>query len=144
MKPIEHRIVLKNDISELERLHDFIKQIGKENHIKDGLLDEINLAVEEAIVNVIDYAYPDGVEGEAVINVNEENGFIKFVIKDKGKPFDPTQVKEADTTLGVEDREIGGLGIFLVRKIMDNVQYERTADGQNVLTLIKKIKEENI
>jgi len=143
MKSIEHRIVLKNDISELERLHDFIKQ-GKENHIKDGLLDEINLAVEEAIVNVIDYAYPDGVEGEAVINVNEENGFMKFVIKDKGKPFDPTQVKEADTTLGVEDREIGGLGIFLVRKIMDNVQYERTADGQNVLTLIKKIKEENI
>ena len=61
-----------------------------------------------------------------------------FVIRDKGKPFDPTAQDEADTTLSLEERPIGGLGIYLVRQLMDSINYERI-DGQNVLTLRKKL-----
>ena len=64
---------------------------------------------------------------------------LNFVITDSGTPFDPTSVEDADVTLGVEDRPVGGLGIFLVRQIMDTVNYERV-DGHNILTLSKKIE----
>ncbi|MBQ4174233.1 MAG: ATP-binding protein, partial [Prevotella sp.] len=63
---------------------------------------------------------------------------LKFVISDWGKPFDPTSMEEVDTTLSVEERPIGGLGIHLVRQIMDSINYERI-DGKNVLTLRKKL-----
>ena len=63
---------------------------------------------------------------------------LKFIISDSGKEFDPTAAPEADVSLGVEDRPIGGLGIYLVRKIMDTVSYER-ADGKNILSMTKKL-----
>ena len=63
---------------------------------------------------------------------------LRFIISDSGKPFDPTAAPEADVTLGVEDRPIGGLGIYLVRNIMDVVSYERT-DGKNILSMTKRL-----
>ena len=63
---------------------------------------------------------------------------LEFTLTDSGKPFDPTAAPEADTSLGVQERPIGGLGIFLVRKIMDTVAYRRT-NGKNILTMIKHI-----
>jgi sigma-B regulation protein RsbU (phosphoserine phosphatase) len=72
--------------------------------------------------------------------INEKR--LKFVISDHGTPFDPTEKEDADVTLSVEERPIGGLGIYLVRQIMDSVNYERL-DGMNVLTLRKFLKTQN-
>ena len=82
------------------------------------------------------YAYP-GQSGQVLVEVAKGEKLI-FTITDSGVPFDPTQKEEVDITLSAEEREIGGLGIHLVRQIMDEVKYERT-NNQNILTLVKKL-----
>ena len=94
------------------------------------------LAVEEAVTNVIRYAYGDG-EGLIRLTAACRDGNLVFELRDSGQAFDPTQVPEADVTLPAEERTPGGLGLLLVRRIMDEVRYQRT-DGENRLTLVKK------
>jgi sigma-B regulation protein RsbU (phosphoserine phosphatase) len=96
------------------------------------------LAVEEAVVNVMSYAYPIGTKGDVTVQAKATGQWLKFIIIDQGKAFDPTLKGEADTTLNAEERPIGGLGIYLVRQLMDSINYERV-DGHNVLTLRKKL-----
>ena len=99
---------------------------------------QMNLALEEAVVNVMTYAYPHDIVGDIHIEAQANDVRLKFVISDNGMPFDPTAKAEVDTTLSVEERPIGGLGIHLVRKLMDSINYERTCN-KNVLTLRKKL-----
>ena len=103
-----------------------------------GVTMSLNLAMEEAVVNVMDYAYPAGIKGKVCIEAEADDQQLSFVISDWGKPFDPTAKAEVDTTLSAEERPIGGLGIHLVRQIMDSINYERI-DEKNVLTLRKKL-----
>jgi sigma-B regulation protein RsbU (phosphoserine phosphatase) len=107
-------------------------------HTDAKLAGKIRLAIEEAVVNVMDYAYPAGTEGDVTIEARSNGLRMKFTISDSGIPFDPTKALEADTDVAVEDRPIGGLGIYLVRQLMDSINYERT-DGKNILTLRKKL-----
>ena len=97
---------------------------------------QIEVAIEEAVVNVMNYAYPPGQDGDVIIEAASNDVRIKFTITDSGKPFDPTVQADVDTTLPAEKRSIGGLGIHLMRQIMDSINYERV-DNQNVLTLRK-------
>ena len=98
------------------------------------------LAVEEAVVNVMSYAYPLGTQGDITVEAKATEQWLKFIITDQGKAFDPTQGGDADTTLSAEDRPIGGLGILLVQQLMDTINYERV-DGNNVLTLKKNFQQ---
>ena len=99
------------------------------------LAARINLALEEAVCNVIQYAYPEGTTGRMSLEAVKDGNRLRFTLTDGGKVFDPTAAPEADITASVEDRPVGGLGIHLIRNIMDSVRYERM-DGKNVLTLI--------
>lgn len=132
-------LTIKNDVHEVTRFSSFIKSALEKLGIKKSLAGQMQLAVEEAVVNVIDYAYPLGTEGDITIKLMSDGHTLRFQIIDSGVAFDPTAKEKADTTLSAEDRQIGGLGILLVRELMDTINYERT-DGTNVLTLIKKIK----
>lgn len=98
----------------------------------------LNLALEETVTNVILYAYPDGSDGLVDIEAVLREHTLEFIITDSGIPFDPTAAPEADVTLSAEERSIGGLGIYLVRQLMDEIHYQRI-DDKNVLTLIKNI-----
>jgi len=89
------------------------------------------------VVNIIDYAYPSGTEGTIEIHFEVDVDCLRFIITDTGSEFDPTSVSKADTTLSVEDRPIGGLGVFLVRNLMDSINYERLG-GRNILRLEKQ------
>jgi sigma-B regulation protein RsbU (phosphoserine phosphatase) len=82
------------------------------------------------------YAYPEGEVHDIVLSVKLTDNRLMFKLIDTGKPFDPTIVPDADVNLSAEERQIGGLGIFLVRQIMDSVEYRRI-DGKNILTMIK-------
>ena len=97
------------------------------------------VAIEEVFVNVAHYAYGDG-EGDMTLGIDfdEESRNITFRMSDKGVPFDPLQKADPDITLSAEDREIGGLGIFITKKTMDTVAYAYE-NGENILTMIKKI-----
>jgi sigma-B regulation protein RsbU (phosphoserine phosphatase) len=130
-------IRLSNDVQEIPLLNAFVDEICEFNGLDEMTTMQMNLAIEEAVVNVMNYAYPEGTKGFVDITSMSDDESLQFVISDNGKPFDPTTKEEVDTTLPVEERRIGGLGIFLVRKMMDNVKYEYK-DGQNILTLRKK------
>ena len=86
----------------------------------------------------MEYAYPPDTQGTVDIEVISDGQNLTFIICDSGIPFDPTRKAEIDTNIPLEERPIGGLGIHLVRQIMDTIQYERI-DDKNRLTLIKKI-----
>ena len=99
----------------------------------------ICVAIEEVFVNVAHYAYGDG-EGDMTLSIafDEENRVITFRMTDKGTPFDPLKKPDPDITLSAEEREIGGLGIFITKKTMDTVTYAYE-NGENILTMIKRI-----
>ena len=131
-------ITLKNDVKEVEKLGSFVKQVAESLSLDKSLTGRLRLAVEETVVNVMEYAYPQGTTGDVNIRATSNGRRLKFIISDSGIPFNPTEVTAADTTLSAEERPIGGLGILLVRELMDSINYERI-NGQNVLTLTKSI-----
>ena len=135
----ERHLILHNDIQQIPQLAEFVEAVADVAHLDVGLTMSLNLALEEAVSNVIMYAYPSGKQGDVNVDVTADSEWLTFVISDKGMPFDPTAKEEADTTLSVEERPIGGLGIFLVKNIMDVVEYTRSDDGKNILSMIKKL-----
>ena len=134
----EHHLILHNDIRQIPRLADFIENIAEEKDLPQSLALSLNLALEEAVTNVILYAYPKGADGLVDVEAILREGSLEFILSDSGTPFDPTAAPEADITLSAEERPIGGLGIYLVRQIMDQVTYVYR-DGKNVLSMLKKI-----
>jgi sigma-B regulation protein RsbU (phosphoserine phosphatase) len=134
----QRTLTLTNDLKRVPRLNTFIDEVCEANGFDMSATMQINLAIEEAVVNVMNYAYPEGSVGNITIEVKSDGSEVSFIISDTGTPFDPTARPEVDITLSAEDRSIGGLGIHLIRQIMDHINYERI-NGHNVLTLIKKI-----
>ena len=136
---MEKNLTLTNDVQQVTLLEDYINTIAEEADIDMSLALSLNLALEEAVTNVILYAYPEGQKGTVDIkSIVDDSRRLTFIISDSGTPFDPTQKEDADVTLSVEERPIGGLGIFLVKQIMDVVTYER-ANGLNILTMTKQL-----
>lgn len=135
---MEKEIVINNQIEELERLAIFVEEVADVLGLDPETTMNLNLALEEVVSNVILYAYPRAMGEKITIMAQKENNSLVFTITDKGKEFDPTKVEDADVTLSAEDREIGGLGIYIVKNIMNEVTYQRL-DGKNILTLKKTI-----
>ncbi|MBQ6178191.1 MAG: SpoIIE family protein phosphatase [Bacteroidales bacterium] len=136
---LKRHLVIKNDISQISRLEKFISGIAASKNLDEALATNINLALEEAVTNSVMYAYPEGTEGEIEIKARVDDNEIEFILSDNGIEFDPTARPEPDITASAELRPIGGLGIFLVKNIMDSVTYRRE-DGTNNLIMIKKLK----
>lgn len=131
-------ITLPNDTQEVPRLAAFVEEVCEAVGFNPAVTMQMNLALEEAVVNVMKYAYPIGMHGNVSIEAQANDVRLKFTIIDSGKPFDPTVKADVDTTLSAQERPIGGLGIHIIRQIMDSINYERL-DGHNVLTLRKKL-----
>ena len=134
-------ITLKNNVSDVPRLCSFQDSVYAKMNIEPSLAKKLRLAVEEAVVNVMEYAYSASRVGSIEVRMMTDGHLLKVMIIDMGAPFDPTTIAKADTTLSAKERKIGGLGILLVREIMDSINYERV-DDRNVLTLTKKIEKE--
>ena len=134
----QRQITLPNDVQEVPQLNVFVDEVCEQADFDMSTTLKLNLAIEEAVVNVMNYAYPAGEKGDVDIEAMINDEYLVFVISDSGTPFDPTAKAEVDTTLSVEERGIGGLGIHLIRQIMDTINYERV-DGKNVLTMKKTI-----
>ena len=135
---MELNITFRNDISEISRLAGFIDEVAEKFSLPMDLVFSLNLVLEEAVTNVIMYAYPKEEHEFIYLSADIKDGSLVFVLTDSGKEFDPTLIPDADISLSAEERQIGGLGIFLIRQIMNEVKYERI-DNKNVLTLEKKL-----
>ena len=132
---MEERIKITNSINDLPVLTQNIEALGKKWELPLRLIMSINLVLEEAVTNIIFYAFENKAEHEIEITIALNNRQLEITIVDDGKPFDPTQKAQPDITLPAEDRAIGGLGIFLIQKMMDEVIYRR----KNNHNLLKKI-----
>lgn len=133
-------LILNNSISELTLLEGFVSEVCDELQEDAALTFNINLVLEEIATNVINYAFPQSEKHSfSIIADGDAGGMLTFQIIDDGVAFDPTnEAPDVDVSLGVEERPIGGLGIFLVKQIMDDVIYNRE-DNKNILTLRKKL-----
>ena len=131
-------LVLQNNIKQISQLASFVKAIVQEKHLNQSLAMGINLALEEAVSNVMMYAYPKETNGLVDVEAILDNNSLEFIIVDSGVPFDPTAAPQIDLNAPIEKRPIGGLGIHLVRQLMDTVSYERKGD-KNYLRMKKKL-----
>ena len=129
---------MSNNIEELNKLEPFLNEFFERENLDLSILPQINLALEEAATNVIMYAYPEGEKGTAELSVEVADGLICATLTDSGTPFDPLQQREADLDVSLEERQIGGLGIHLIKEIMDEVEYAYE-DGRNVLWMKKRL-----
>ena len=135
---LDETLTLKNKHTEVRQLGDFVKNVTNRLGIDERSSKSLRLAVEEAVVNAMDYAYPPDTEGEVSVRAQSDGNTLCMTITDQGVPFDPTAAPAPDVTLPAEERSIGGLGIFLSRSLMDGYRYERVGET-NVLTLEKKL-----
>lgn len=130
---------LQNKLEELEKISLFLEQMGDELEIPLAVTMTLNLVIEEAFTNVVKYAYDDSLAHQIEITLEKTGGHLIIKIIDDGKEFDPTLQDDPDVTLTAEDRSIGGLGIFFMRKMMDGVNYQRI-NNLNVLELTKSLE----
>lgn len=134
--------VIENQIDELSFLAGKIDELAEEWELSPALAMNINLVVEEAISNIIFYAFNDKAKHEIKISISVESNILTIKINDDGIPFNPLQQQQPDITLSAEERPVGGLGIFLISQIMDKMNYVRQKN-QNILTLNKNILHEH-
>ena len=123
----------------LPRVQSFVTQLLEEAACPMKTMMQIDVIVEEVFVNIAHYAY--GTErGKAVVRaeISEKPPVVTITFADRGMPYDPLAREDPDVTLPAEQRQIGGLGIYMTKKMMDEVRYEYR-DGQNILTLKKKL-----
>ena len=131
-------IQLPAKIENMELLVQFISDIARKLGFSGKRVKEIELATEEAIVNIINYAYPDHSGNIKVTCTQDPSKAFVIKIEDTGIAFDISSLKDPDISAGISDREVGGLGVFLIRKLMDKVQYRRK-NKKNILELIVHI-----
>ncbi len=129
---------IRNLLEEMSRVTNWIEEQGATLDLPQSLLMNLNLALEEWIVNVISYAHPDKSEHTIELRVWRNSNEIRLEIEDDGQTFDPTAMADVDTTLPIEHRKIGGLGIHFIRKTMDRFTYRREK-GHNIVSIAKNI-----
>ena len=131
-------MIIKNEISELERFQTEFAVFAEEQGISITTAQEVQVVFEDLLANIVFYAFDDGEEHEIEISMEVTRNGLMFTVVDDGLPFNPLEAEKPDLTLGLQEREIGGLGIHLVLNLMDEITYNRR-DDQNVLVLIKSL-----
>lgn len=134
------QLILGNRVEELTKMETFLEELGTDWNLPMPLVLNLNLALEEAITNIMFYGYDDEESHTILIEFSRTDNQLTIHIIDDGHAYDPTARPDPDITLAAEDRPIGGLGIFLIKKIMDQVEYERK-ENKNYLTLNKRIEQ---
>jgi anti-sigma regulatory factor (Ser/Thr protein kinase) len=131
-------IDVRNDLAELERLNEFLSAFSASNGLQDDVVLDLNLALEEAFTNVLMHGFRDPGKHEIHVELAVENGIVCLTVEDGGIPFNPLEAPEVDVTAPLGERGIGGLGIFMVRKLMDRVEYVREG-SRNRLRMEKRV-----
>jgi len=127
---------IPSDINEIPAISRALETLMQANGFPEDDILDTQLAVEEAITNIIEHGY--GKEGGGItVSCHADPGIIEVQLEDRAVPFDPLTLPEPDLVSEVGDRKIGGLGIFLIRQVMDDIRY-RFEEGKNILLLTKR------
>lgn len=130
-------LVLKNDMAEHARLAAALEEWAGRQGIDPALATGFELAFDEILANITSYAYDDAEEHAIEVACRWDGETLRAEVVDDGRPFDPLAAPDPDLEAGLDEREVGGLGLFLVRQLMDEVAYRREA-GRNRLSFAKK------
>ncbi len=131
-------ITIQNDLKELTRLAEFVDCFGEQAELPLKVIFELNLCLDELITNVVSYGYTDQEIHTIEITIHKESDIVSLKIIDDGISFNPLTKTPPDTTLPLEERQLGGLGIHLVKSVMSDYEYQR--DGvNNILKLFKRL-----
>lgn len=122
----------------LDEIREFVAGIAREAGFTEKEVYSIQLATDEAASNIIEHAYQGVKNGQIEISCKFQNSSLTITLRDWGKLFDPSKVAQPNLKADLSDRKIGGLGIYLMRKLMDEVRYESSPISGNVLTLVKR------
>jgi sigma-B regulation protein RsbU (phosphoserine phosphatase) len=135
----ELRFSLKNSLAEIARLGERLGEFAAVHQLTASVLRDLNLALEEAVTNIISHGYSDHREHEILVRIRVESGEVIAELKDDAPPFNPLTAPDADVTTPLDERTAGGLGIHLMRKLMDGIEYQRLEDG-NLLIMKKNLE----
>lgn len=127
-----------SSMADLDRLVAFVARAGERAGADADCLFALHLAVEESFTNIMQYGYGSG-GGPVTVNIRFDDNRISIAMRDRGPPFDPTRAPAPDLAADWQHREAGGLGVHLLMNMMDGVAYERDAEGENVLTMVKDL-----
>lgn len=136
----EYRFELKNSLSELKALHQHLKEWGGNIGLSTKSILRINICLDELFTNIVSYGFDDDLEHTIYFTLDGDSELVVINIEDNGIPFNPLEKIHPDFPDNVESANIGGLGIHIIRQLMDTVSYERTR-GKNILTMRKNISE---
>jgi anti-sigma regulatory factor (Ser/Thr protein kinase) len=128
---------LENKLSEIARMSSALEDFADRHQVPADVLVALNLALEELVTNTISYGYDDGATHTIRVGLQLEGDSLTAVVQDDGKPYNPFLHQDPDVGVSLEEREIGGLGVMLVRQLMDAVAYRRDGN-QNIVTIAKR------
>ncbi|MCX6555265.1 MAG: ATP-binding protein [Candidatus Aminicenantes bacterium] len=134
-------VKLPNSLAALARLHDVVQQFCRRRSIHPDTEFKIDLALDEVFTNIVRYGYDDTHPHEIVVRFKGNRDSVRISIDDDGRPFNPLLAPAVDITAALSERRVGGLGIHLVRRLLDQVRYQRRPAG-NRLILIKRLEKE--
>jgi serine/threonine-protein kinase RsbW len=125
----------------LDSIREFVGNAAKDAGFNDSDIYAVQLAADEACSNIIEHAYGNDESGVLECSHSFDGEYLILTFKDNGCYFDPSVISEPDLTSNLKNRQIGGLGVFLIKSLMDEVHYESLGDTGNVLTLKKRFRE---
>lgn len=131
---------IDSHIERLGEVADFIEGVARACALNESQAYDVQMAVDEAVTNIIEHAYRGRPGGEIDLVVEKRGKELIITIQDFGEPFDPNQVAKPKTHAPLSERDIGGLGLFFMKKLMDRVEFDFSPEGGNRLTMVKKIK----
>jgi len=132
------RLKLKNELAEIGRLTHFVRSFGREHGLSEHFIRELRLALEEVVANIISYGYEDNAGHEIEVCIMSTAEDISLSVRDDARPFNLLEHPAPDIEIPLEDRTVGGLGIHIVREIMDEISYKRYTDGN--LVVMRRLK----
>ena len=132
------RFRLKTHLAELERLAGEASRLGALHHLHEEMIAHLNLVLEEVVSNIIRHGYGGREDGEVSLAIRFAPEAIAVTVEDQGMPFNPLEHPDPDLTTPLEEREVGGLGVYLVRKLTDELDY-RSEGGRNILRMVMRI-----
>jgi serine/threonine-protein kinase RsbW len=133
------KIVFDANFDNLDEIREIVAEAARQVGFSDKEIYAIQLAADEASSNIIEHAYAGVTGGKLEIDINISDNKLKIIMRDHGKPFDPASVPEPNVKADLSERKIGGLGMYLMRKLMDEVSYESSPETGNILTMIKRL-----
>ena len=130
--------IVPADKNEVNRVVEFVNKFLDQFHVEQKIVSQIDIAIDEICSNIFNYAYKDK-NGTIEVDISITNNVVSISFVDTGEPFNPLEKEDPDVNLGIDERKVGGLGIFIVKQMMDKVSYRYSKNKENILTVVKKV-----